>query len=155
MARIEKDEFGEDFFNVDLAVGHQPANNYTNDIIIVQALLKYINEGAKWFPDSKLPVPNGTLGNLGQIVWEYQGRVRKLSRVNGYWIAQDGRVSPTKGGKHSFPGGGRYTIMQLNGHAAMVAIALGHTHYYIEEIFNRWKVVRYALSSSTRPLPLP
>jgi hypothetical protein len=39
MARIEKDQYGEDFFNVDTIVGYQPANNYTNDIIIVQALL--------------------------------------------------------------------------------------------------------------------
>jgi hypothetical protein len=155
MAKIEKDEYGEDFFNVASAVGYQPANNYTNDIIIVQALLKYINEGAKWWADSKLPVPNGALGNLGQIVSEYQGRIRKQTKVNGYWVAQDGRVSPSTDGKHSFPGGGRYTIMQLNGHAAMVGVALGHKKHYIEEIFDRWKVVRYALSSSTRPLPLP
>lgn len=153
MARIEKDEFGEDFFNVDLAVGYQPANNYANDIIVVQALLKYINEGAKWWADSKLPVPNGSLGNLGQIIYEYQGRIRKGNKY--FWVAQDGRVGPSKGGKYTFQGGGRYTIMQLNSHAAMVGAALGHTHYYIEEIFNRWKVVRYVLSSSTRPLPLP
>ena len=155
MAKIEKDENGDDFFNVDLVVGYHPAGNYSNDIIIVQALLKYINEGAKWWADSKLPLPNGTLGNLGQIIWEYQGRIRKLSNSNGYWVAQDGRVSPSKGGKYSFAGGGRYTIMQLNGHANMVGIALGHTHFYIEEIFKRWKNVRYALSSSTRPLPFP
>jgi len=155
MARIEKDQYGEDFFNVDTIVGYQPANNYTNDIIIVQALLKYINEGAKWWADSKLPVPNGTLGNFSRIIWEYQGRIRKQGNVNGYWVAQDGRVSPSVGGKYSFQGGGRYTIMQLNSHASMVGAALGHKYHYIEEIFNRWKVVRYALSSSTRPLPLP
>lgn len=153
MAKIEKDEYGDDFFNVESPVGYQPAMNFTNDIIVVQALLKYINEGAKWWADSKLPVPNGVLGNLGQIIWEYQGRIRKFN--NGYWVAQDGRVSPSKGGKLNFQGSGRYTIMQLNGHANSVGIALGHTHYYIEEIFNRWRVVRYALSSSTRPLPLP
>lgn len=153
MARIEKNQHGDDFFNVDTVVGYQPANNYTNDIIIVQALLKYINEGTKWWADSKLPVPNGTLGNLGQIIWEYQGRIRKGNR--DFWVAQDGRVSPSKGGKYSFQGGGIYTIMQLNRHADLIGTALGHTHYYIEEIFNRWRVVRYALSSSTRPLPLP
>lgn len=155
MAKIEKNEYDEDFFNVCYAVGYQPANNYTNDIIIVQALLKYINEGAKWWADSKLSVPNGALGNLRQIISEYQGRIRKQGKVNGYWVAQDGRVSPSIGGRYNFPGGGRYTIMQLNSHAAMVGAALGHKKYYIEEIFDRWRSVRYALSASTRPLPLP
>jgi hypothetical protein len=153
MAKIEKNEFGNDFFNVNEVVGYQHAGNLSNDIIVVQALLKYINEGAKWWADSKLPEPNGTLGSLGQIIWEYQGRVRKGNKY--FWVAQDGRVSPSKEGKLSFQGGGRYTIMQLNIHAAMVSEALGHTHYYIEEIIDRWKVVQYALSSSTRPLPLP
>ena len=153
MAKIERDESGDDFFNVQEVVGNQPAVNYTNDIIVVQALLKYINEGFKWWADSKLPIPNGTKGNLGQIISEYQGKVRK--RHNGkIWVAQDGRVSPSIGGKQFFQPGGRYTIMQLNFDAGMVSAALRHGHY-IDEIIKRWKVVGYALSSSTKELAFP
>ena len=153
MAKIERDESGDDFFNVQEVVGYQPAVNYTNDIIVVKALLKYINEGFKWWADSKLPIPNGTKGNLGQIISEYQGKVRKQYKGK-IWVAQDGRVSPSIGGKQFFQPGGRYTIMQLNFDAGMVSAALGHGHY-IDEIIKRWKVVGYALSSSTKELAFP
>lgn len=153
MAKIEKDEYGDDFFNVGEAVGNQPSGNKANDIIVVRALLRYINEGMKLWAESKVPPPNGTLGNLGQIVAEYQAKVRKRNG-NNFWVVQDGRVSPSIGGKMNFQPRARYTIMQLNLDAAMVSAILGHDHY-IDEIIRRWKVVGFALSSSTRVLAFP
>ncbi len=107
--------------NVTSSVGVGGVNS-TQDVLVVQALLKYVGEKISYFRNENLPRPTGVMDKKTQhLIKKYQQYVRRVKKVG---LSVDGRIDPSKGlyvpGKKL-----QWTIGQLNGDASQIHMMFG------------------------------
>ena len=135
MARIEKDDMGEDIINVSAKVGVRGVND-PNDVMVVQGMLKYLTQFTKKWTNVILPQPNGTLDRATQqAIFDYQQRVRSQPQV--FWVAKDGSISSFKPGMQLLHKQ-QLTITAMNGDCAMLSAALRDGKDHIDAITMRF-----------------
>lgn len=112
MAQIEK-FFGDiDNINVTATVGAGGVN-LKDDVMVVQAMLKYALEARPYFQKFKFPEPTGVMNKeTAEIIKEYQRFLRRRDNVS---VSVDGVISRAVGEK-AFGKRGLWTILCLNTH---------------------------------------
>jgi hypothetical protein len=110
MAKIERFP-GGNVINLTASVGRDGIN-LKEDVLVVQAMLKYAPEKRGVFGKVKLPEPNGVMNQFWiDIIKDYQ---RYLRRKQNAKVAVDGKIDRAVGetvfGKRT-----RWTILCLNG----------------------------------------
>lgn len=142
MARIEK-YMGDDFINIDEKVGVK-GRNVINDVLVIQALLKYYSLSPYKWTNAYLPEPNGILDfNTQKAIFDFQQLVR--TRNAGLWVSKDGAISPYQKNVKLL-NKQEWTIISLNNHCSMFHIAGqldGKDH--VDAICQRWSQVNFAL----------
>jgi hypothetical protein len=136
MANIGKDSEGDEIINIDAVVGLSGANQ-KNDILAVEALLKYFKDGstAHW-TSQNLTDPDGSFdASTRQAIYDFQAYVRRTAAPN-YWVSLDGRISPFKAGVQLL-NKQEWTIIALNNHCGMIAAARGEGDH-VNAICRRW-----------------
>lgn len=64
---------GDNIINLDAKVGVK-GSNVPNDVVVVQAMLKYVTQFTKKWTRANIPEPNGYLDpNTQQAIFDYQG----------------------------------------------------------------------------------
>jgi hypothetical protein len=110
MAKIEKFFGGFDKINVTAAVGENGVNS-KDDVMVVQAMLKYALEEKVAFRGFKFPEPTGTMDRATAVlIKEYQRYLRKKCNAR---VSVDGVISRAVGEK-PFGSSGLWTILYLN-----------------------------------------
>ena len=105
--------YGNRQVNLGAAVGARGVNS-KDDVIAVQALLKYAMSGRPAFKGVSFPEPTGALDQATvSLIRRYQAFARR--RSNG-GVSVDGRIDPAKG-ERAFGKRGMWTILMLNGDA--------------------------------------
>ena len=132
-----------EIINVSATVGANGVNNQ-EDIIVVQALLKFALEPRPEFREVNFPEPCGAfLKTTTQIIKKYQ---RHQSR-EGTRVPIDGRIDPLKGGIYAFGSKKMWTIYTLNIDALETALIGGYGDP-IGAICKRWPFIRGILNKS-------
>lgn len=159
MAKIENIKFAEgpynttDIINVSASVGVNGVNR-SEDIIIVQALLKYGLEGRTEFRDAEFPEPSGAfVKTTAKLIKKYQ---RFNNRSEGVRVSIDGRIDPLTGSVFAYGKKKHWTIYSLNVHAEEMSLVYYNTPL-IEGICKRWPFIGEMLNKNgvgTLGLPL-
>src|SRR5687768_14761374 len=138
MAKIDKDDQGGDMINVSKKVGVKGAND-PNDVMVVQAMLKYMTQFRKKWTNVVLPDPNGTFDKATQTaIFDYQQDVRTdPNRALHFWVAKDGSISSFREGIRLLHKQ-QLTISAMNWDCAMLATALNDGTDHIDAIIKRW-----------------
>lgn len=135
-----------EIINLSAAVGSTGAVNHPNDVMVVQALLLYLNPYKRGFGMHEGPEwPTGTFDKAtAWAIKKYQAHVNH-SRKNRLRLIEDGRISPAQG-KFAF-GRGAYiwTIAMLNMDALENALLAGHDQGHIEYICRRYPEIKAML----------
>jgi hypothetical protein len=141
MAKLET-FYMMDEINVNASVGKNGVNS-KDDVLVVQALLKYALEPYTYFRNDKFSEPTGTMDtNTMRLIEKFQRFIRiKLKNR----VSVDGRIDPAKGTK-AFGKDGKWTIQMLNGEAltAYIIFYKGNGNY-IEDICRKYPQVRVVL----------
>jgi len=137
-----------DFLNVSAVVGGKDGVNHPDDVMLVQALLRYLPPGLRGVWDQDCPLPNGTFNEItSNAIKQYQRNVNNRPGRDCGRIVEDGRVSPAES-KYLF-GGGAYmwTIINLNKDAVRVAKSRGFSkeNSYMDDIYGLWPQVKQAV----------
>jgi hypothetical protein len=138
MAKIEKDDEGDDMINVVEKVGVSGSNK-RGDVMVVQAMLKYLTQRPQRWTSASIPEPNGVLdANTQKAIFDYQQYVRTNPlQARYYWIARDGSVSSYRKGVPLLHKQ-RLTITVMNGDCAMLSAGLRDGTDHIDAIVKRW-----------------
>lgn len=108
MAKVEL-FLGNQNINLNGSVGKNGAN-LKNDVMVVQAMLKFALEGRSGFRNLRFPFPTGLINDETiELIKEYQ----RFERKTGVRLSVDGRIDPAKGVK-AFGRKGFWTILALN-----------------------------------------
>ncbi len=100
--------------NIDASVGRCGVNN-KDDVMVVQALMKYALEERGHFKEDFFTLPTGIMdGNTLRLIEKYQ---RYLRRVRDIKVSVDGRIDPSNGLYVRDRSKLTWTICQLNGDA--------------------------------------
>ena len=133
-----------EIINVSASVGTNGVNS-SEDVIVVQALLKYALEKRIDFRDAEFPEPCGAfIKTTARLIKKYQ---RYNDRRGNVRVAIDGRIDPVKGS--AFANGTKkyWTIYSLNMEALETALLSGHKSL-IEGICRRWSFLRGILNKN-------
>lgn len=135
MAKIDRAD-GEKIINVDKVVGFNGLNA-PNDVMAVQALLKYFSRSPQKWTSQTLPEPTNGIIDLPtrQAIFDYQAFVRKVKNQM-YWVAKDGRIGPFKSGVQLMSKQ-RWTIISLNDDCAMLSTGLREGDH-VDAICSMW-----------------
>ena len=137
MAKVEKDDGGEDIINIDEKVGVRGIND-TNDVMVIQGMLNYMQQFTVKWTKVIVPVPNGSLdSNTKQAIFDYQQFVRNRQGQLNVWVAKDGSVSPFQKGVQLLHKQ-QWTILAMNGDCAMLNAALRDGKDHIDAISLRF-----------------
>lgn len=145
MAAIEMIE-GDEYANVNDPVGSTRAVNNTDDVMVVQALLKTIALHSKWYDQSKIPEPNGTYcRDTDNAIKAFQVFAQGWYRNSRRVVSQDGRVSPARG-KLEWGTNCIWTIIAMNSQAERALASFGYKDMsQIDFICLTWKQINKAL----------
>lgn len=136
MAKIDKDESGDDIINVSAKVGVR-GSNAINDVMVIQGMLNYLQQFTTKWTKVTVPVPNGSLDkNTQQAIFDYQQFVRSQPS-RGVWVAKDGSVSPFKEGVKLLHKQ-EWTILAMNADCGMLSAALRDGKDHIDAITMRF-----------------
>jgi len=112
MARIETFFGNQELINLTASVGRGGVN-LKDDVLIVQAMLKYALKDRPFFRDFKFCEPTGAINEETRLlIKRYQKFLRRATKVD---IAVDGLIDRAIGEKPSGKNG-RWTILYLNEH---------------------------------------
>lgn len=128
--------------------------NYKDDVMVVQAFLKYVLELTDLLPNFRLAEPNGTYTPyLGRLIRAYQ-RLDKRYYTTTKRLAADGIVSPANG--ENVPGTTKpWTIWLLNDEARYRYLSEGATRRgYINDLLDRFPVLIAVMQRSVGTLGL-
>jgi hypothetical protein len=148
MAKIETIALNADtteaIINITASVGANGVNR-KEDVIVVQALLKYALKPRPYFHGVQFPEPTGAnIKATAEIIKKFQRYNNKTEPVK---IPIDGRIDPLSGGKY-MPGKRKYwTIYALQYEAMEVALLSGDGDA-IEAICRKWSVVERILKEN-------
>ena len=154
MALREIIDVDEEIINVDEKVGVSKTNGWS-DVLIVQALLKYVREGKggergfDFLPgEPPLRNPDGIFyrGETDRLILAYQKASNP--RSGRKILTEDGVISHAKG-KSTWGTGKKWTIVDLNERAEIACLALRHGNNYTEAIQKAYPQVRIALNEYT------
>lgn len=114
-----------DFLNVSTPVGMTNSVNHPDDVLVVQALLYYLDPNSRGVPDHESPEVTGAFDKMtARAIKKYQEHWNKRWR-GSYKVIEDGRISPARGkfvfGRSSFA----WTITCLNSDARRIASESG------------------------------
>lgn len=134
MARIEK-FFGDvDNINVSASVGDGGVN-FKDDVMVVQAMLKYALEERPFFRKYKFPEPTGTMDRVtAKLIREYQRFLRKIDKAS---VSVDGIIDRAVGEK-AFGRRGWWTILCLNTHIMEARLLGGGEGNQIEDLCRKF-----------------
>ncbi|MEZ5427790.1 MAG: hypothetical protein R2747_16090 [Pyrinomonadaceae bacterium] len=141
MAHLETFYFLDEI-NLSASVGKN-AVNHKDDVLVVQALLKYALEPLHYFRNDKFSEPTGTMDrNTMRLIEKFQVFARRKLKKS---VSVDGRLDRAVGTK-SFGRDGRWSIQLLNGEAltAYLIFYKGEENY-IEDICRRFPQVKTAI----------
>lgn len=152
MAKIEKNDDGDDMINVLEKVGVNGANA-SGDVMAVQAMLKYLTQRPPKWTSASIPEPNGVLdANTQRAIFDYQQHVRTDPfQAKHYWIARDGSISSYRKGVRLLHKQ-RLTIIVMNGDCATMSAALGDEKGHIDAIIRRWPLTVGVALGKVNPL---
>jgi hypothetical protein len=131
------------FINVTATVGVNGVN-LKDDVMVVQALLKFALESYQAFQGTEFPEPTGTdIKATTKIIKKFQ---RFYKRIHNE-VPIDGRIDPARG-RYVYGTKTEWTIFSLN------VVALENTLFNgggnpIEQICKRWPSVREILDESS------
>jgi hypothetical protein len=121
MARIEKFFGGLDYINLTASVG-KGGVNLKDDVMVVQAMLKYAFQGHPFFKKFKFPKPTGTIDDATKALIErYQKYLRRKENVE---VPVDGVIDRAVG-ERPFGRRGIWAILCLNGDLVKVRLLKG------------------------------
>lgn len=130
--------------NVSASVGANGVNN-SEDVIVVQALLKYALGERREYWDAEFPEPSGAfIDSTARLIKKFQ---RHNNRAQNVRVAIDGRIDPVKGGAYAQGTKKHWTIYSLNVSALEIALLNGHNSA-IEGICKRWSFIQGILSKN-------
>jgi hypothetical protein len=154
MARREIIDVDSEIMNVDEKVGKAKINSW-GDVMIVQALLKYVREGKggepgfDFLPGSPpLRNPDGIFysGETDRVILAFQKfNNRGFGRKK---FTEDGVISHAKG-RSTFGTGKKWTIVELSQQAEILCLARRHADNHITAILSAFPQVRIALNEFT------
>ena len=134
--------------NVSASVGRGGINK-RDDVMVIQALMKYGLEGIDWFRGEIFPAPNGIAD---------QGLIKKIERYQRYLrstnrrVSVDGRIDPARGMRTGRNNNLMYTIQQLNsqaeGRCVMMYNDFKNLDRYIDDIRQKYPQVDAILSGT-------
>jgi hypothetical protein len=136
-----------DYLNVSAVVGGQDGVNHPDDVMLVQALLRYLPANVRGVADRECPLPNGTFDKAtARAIRKYQEVTNKNYEGRSRLIP-DGRVSPGQGKLLFGRGAYIWTIITLNLDAEKFARTRGFTKEcaYMDDIFQLWPQVKSAI----------
>lgn len=138
MARIVKDESGENIINIDAKVGARGTNS-PNDVTVVQGMLKYLTSFSVKWCSVTLPEPNGHLDkNTQQAIFDYQQYVRtRPGQHLIFWVAKDGSISSYKKNVRLLHKQA-WTIVAMNNDCGVLSAGLRDGTDHIDAICKRW-----------------
>jgi len=127
--------------NVSASVGNGGVNS-KDDVLVVQAMLKYALEARSYFIGEKFPEPNGTMDAATmELIRKYQQYLRRKVKIP---ISVDGRIDPAKGAA-AFGKKGKWTIQMLNADVMeMWLIVHGGNGNHIEDLCRKYPQVSAA-----------
>lgn len=134
MAQIEK--FFGDIENINLtaSVGENGVN-LKDDVMVVQAMLKYALVERPFFRKFKFPEPTGAMDKETAIlIKEYQRYLRKNDKLS---VSVDGVISRAVGEK-AFGKRGWWTILCLNAHVMEARIFSGGAGNQFEDLCRKF-----------------
>ena len=139
----------DEVINVAATVGANGVN-LQEDVIVVQALLKYTLERLSDFSDVKFPEPTGgDIRTTTQIIKKFQ---RYNNRGEKQTVSIDGRIDPIKGiyahGTNKY-----WTLYALHSKAREISLLSGSAPP-VEAICRRWSAVKAALVNGVGSLGL-
>ena len=134
MAKIEK--FFGDIENINLTASVGDGGvNLKDDVMVVQAMLKYALEERPFFRKFKFPEPTGAMNRETAIlIKEYQRFLRKKDKVS---VSVDGVISRAIGEK-AFGRRGFWTILCLNSHVVEARLLSGGEGNQFQDLCRRF-----------------
>jgi hypothetical protein len=137
-------EQSEKIINLSASVGANGVN-LRDDVVVVQALLKYAIEPRQYpeFRGTQFPEPTGASTKATiELIKNYQ---RFNNRRNRIKVSIDGRIDPLKDGVHIHGTSRRWTIYALHVDALETGL-LSRQKSPIEGICRRWSFIRRILN---------
>ncbi len=137
MAKLDTINWGgseSQIINVSASVGaHRCVNNY-GDVMIVQALFRYLTPSNRGTPDSECPQPSGIFDKAtARMITKFQAKYYRL-------LVQDGIVHPARDHKYQWGSHKFWTIALLNNLASDTAL-LKDEGTPVQGIFKRFPAV--------------
>lgn len=143
-------EITDEVINITATVGVGGVN-LQQDVIVVQALLRYALESVWDFKDVKIPEPTGgDIRTTTEIIKKFQ---RYNNRTTKQPVPIDGRIDPIRDGKNAYGTNKFWTLYALHSKAMEVSLLSGNPHP-IEAICRRWSAVKAVLENSVGSLGL-
>jgi hypothetical protein len=144
--------FGNRQVNLGAAVGARGVNS-KDDVIAVQALLKYAMSDRKAWSGVKFPEPTGVMDAATvSLIRKYQSFARR--RSNGA-VSVDGRIDPAKG-ERAYGKRGLWTILMLNGDAMETWVMKGaQNSSFIRDMGLQYPAFQAAIGEGVGTLNLP
>jgi len=134
MAKIEKFFGSIDNINLTASVGENGVN-LKDDVMVVQAMLKYALEERRFFRKFKFPEPTGAMNReTAVLIKEYQRFLRKKDKVS---VSVDGVISRAIGEK-AFGRRGFWTILCLNSHVLEMRLFRGGAGNQFEDLCRKF-----------------
>lgn len=154
MARREIIDSDFEIMNVDDKVGLSKINGW-GDVLIIQALLKYVREGKggergfEFLPGAPpLRNPDGIFysGVTDKLILQYQ---KASNRSFGRKVLTEDGIASHARGKSTWGTGKKWTVVDLSERAQIMCLALRHGDDHIQAIQQAYPQVRMALNEST------
>ncbi|MGH9946076.1 MAG: hypothetical protein ACRD6X_02645 [Pyrinomonadaceae bacterium] len=134
MAKIETDDNGDQIINIGENVGANGVND-PDDVLVIQAMLKYLTQFTKKWTRVTLGEPTGAIDqNTRQAIFDYQQFVRtRPGSAHLFWVAKDGAVSSFRPGLQLLRKQA-LTITSMNGDCGLLSAALRDGTDHIDAI---------------------
>lgn len=143
-------EITDEVINITATVGANGVN-LQQDVIVVQALLKYALESVWDFREVNFPEPTGgDIRTTTEIIKKFQ---RYNNRRTLQPVPIDGRIDPIKEGKYAYGTNKLWTLYALHSKALEISLFSGNPHP-IKAICRRWSAVKAVLENSVGSLGL-
>ena len=135
---------GDDIINLDTKVGVK-GMNAPNDVVVVQAMLKYLTQFTKKWTRATIPEPNGHLDtNTRQAIFDFQDHVRSTVGNPYEWVTRDGSISPYNS-NIGLMRKQTWTIIKMNEECAMLSAAKRDGTDHIDALCRRWPQIASVL----------
>jgi hypothetical protein len=134
MANIETFFGDQELINLTASVGENGVN-LKDDVLVVQAMLKYALEERPFFRNFKFPAPTGAINDETKaLIKAYQRYLRRKDKND---VAVDGLIDRAVGEK-PFGRRGQWTILCLNTHVLAARLLSGGEGNEFEDLCRKY-----------------